>query len=131
MLKLKPEEKIENDKWKVAHSEDIQSYFRHYDRADAAESRLETIKVPNDEAAYIMSAYHVSLRKALELVERKKAGCEACGSMLSLCIDHEHATGHVRGILCASCNTALGFLKDSPKTIKNLARYVALWRSKN
>lgn len=39
--------------------------------------------------------------------------------------DHNHATGKVRGILCARCNAGIGMLGDDPTTMQRAARYVA------
>lgn len=39
-------------------------------------------------------------------------------------VDHDHNTGAVRGILCFSCNTALGHLKDDPDRIAGLIHYL-------
>ncbi len=39
-------------------------------------------------------------------------------------VDHDHATGKIRGILCEGCNFALGYAKDSPKALRNLANYL-------
>lgn len=39
-------------------------------------------------------------------------------------IDHCHATGRVRGILCRHCNTALGFFNEDPAKLHALANYV-------
>ncbi len=39
-------------------------------------------------------------------------------------IDHDHTTGKVRGILCGSCNTALGHGRDNPSILRRLATYV-------
>lgn len=52
-------------------------------------------------------------------------GCEACGTKEGrLCMDHNHETGQFRGILCHSCNAALGLLKDSPEKICGLLAYI-------
>lgn len=51
--------------------------------------------------------------------------CASCGVVpeTTLHVDHDHATGKVRGLLCHSCNTALGLLKDNAEVIQKLVEY--------
>lgn len=56
--------------------------------------------------------------------------CAACfraeGELaVSLCIDHCHRTGKLRGLLCHWCNTALGLLGDDPDRMKRLIKYAS------
>lgn len=65
--------------------------------------------------------------------------CQICGTGVEhrnggvsnpkmACIDHDHETGKIRGVLCSPCNTAEGWLKklSCPETwIKRLAAYLA------
>lgn len=41
-------------------------------------------------------------------------------------IDHNHATGEFRGVLCRQCNRALGMFKDSPITLRHALEYLEL-----
>ena len=50
--------------------------------------------------------------------------CIGCNQVKKLVIDHCHTTGKVRGLLCGSCNTALGMVKDDPATLRALATYI-------
>ena len=39
-------------------------------------------------------------------------------------IDHDHATGAVRGILCCRCNSSAGLMGDNPDYLLRLAAYL-------
>lgn len=39
-------------------------------------------------------------------------------------VDHDHATGRIRGILCQPCNTTLGKCDDRPDLLRRLADYL-------
>ena len=67
-----------------------------------------------------------------QMLEAQGGVCAACGTpevgrnqygVVSLAIDHDHATGAVRGLLCMRCNRALGLLGDSLGTISRLLAY--------
>jgi hypothetical protein len=58
-------------------------------------------------------------------------GCAICGAKpaspwgrSALHVDHDHATGKVRGLLCMPCNTALGFFRDSPSLLARATTYL-------
>lgn len=39
-------------------------------------------------------------------------------------VDHNHTTGKVRGLLCSSCNGALGLFKDNPEVVAAALLYL-------
>lgn len=48
--------------------------------------------------------------------------CAICGKERDvLCVDHDHRTGKIRGLLCRTCNYFLGVIHDDPK---KLAEYL-------
>lgn len=40
------------------------------------------------------------------------------------CVDHSHLTGKNRGLLCKTCNRALGMLGDSSEVLNRAAEYL-------
>ena len=53
--------------------------------------------------------------------------CEICQTPVehgSVHIDHCHATGKVRGLLCHLCNKGLGAFKDNIKALRSAANYL-------
>lgn len=66
--------------------------------------------------------------EALRVVQRGL--CDLCGRPEAearggrLCVDHDHASGAVRALLCHDCNTALGKFQDDPALLRAAALYV-------
>lgn len=65
------------------------------------------------------------------LLEKQGGGCAICGSTepgrkgdRNFCVDHDHRTGAMRGLLCHCCNQAVGHLKDSPDFCRKAADYL-------
>ena len=54
----------------------------------------------------------------------RKPNIRAMGKRKQLGVDHCHTTKRVRGLLCHSCNIALGMLKDSPVLARACADYL-------
>lgn len=42
----------------------------------------------------------------------------------SLSVDHDHTTGAIRGLLCITCNIALGMLKDDTAIVVSALEYL-------
>jgi hypothetical protein len=42
-----------------------------------------------------------------------------------LCVDHCHATGRIRGLLCRKCNSALAYLREEQRTMIAALAYLA------
>lgn len=59
-----------------------------------------------------------------ELIALDQTHCQVCGTSDNVYIDHDHATGKFRGVLCRECNSALGQMHDDPALIRRLAEYV-------
>lgn len=75
------------------------------------------------------SALSPELRKLL--TERYGDGCMVCSNAKRLCVDHDHTTRLVRGLLCSGCNSALGFSKESADRLLALSRYLAHWKDRS
>lgn len=56
--------------------------------------------------------------------DHRCAGCLTPLAGIKECVDHCHATGNVRGILCNGCNFVLGHVKDDIETLRRLAAYL-------
>lgn len=74
--------------------------------------------------------YGLSGEDYQNLVDRSMGRCAICGNFFEPerrsepCIDHDHVTGEVRGLLCVYCNRGLGQFRDDPFILKNAIVYL-------
>lgn len=77
---------------------------------------------------HLISKYNITLEHFTNLLKLHNNKCSICNIEFSEkiypCIDHNHETGKIRGILCSKCNTALGFFKDSRDLLKKAVGYL-------
>ena len=73
--------------------------------------------------------YGITPEDRAELLRLQDDKCAICGIeekflIKGLYIDHDHETGEIRGLLCSSCNTALGLLKEDINSLKKVIKYL-------
>jgi hypothetical protein len=69
------------------------------------------------------------------LTKQQRGRCRVCGGegtkrgdgTVGLVLDHDHATGLPRAVLCGPCNAALGLLGESPERVRSLWDYARSW----
>lgn len=62
--------------------------------------------------------------EALKELKASITHCVICGVEDKLVVDHDHATGKVRGLLCNHCNRGLGHFRDDPMLLEFAAQYL-------
>ena len=71
--------------------------------------------MPRQRDEVLMKRYGIT-QFEYECMEEEQGGvCAICTNppcKRGLFVDHCHKTGKVRGLLCSSCNTGLGYFKD-------------------
>jgi len=71
--------------------------------------------------------YGLSEEEYLKLFENQNHICPICKVKLNTvkaCVDHDHITGKVRGILCDKCNKGIGHFEDNIKLFENVIIYL-------
>lgn len=74
--------------------------------------------------------YGISVEQYELMVRRQNSVCAICSNPCNrygrLCVDHDHATGKIRGLLCNNCNRALGLIHDSLEIAERFVEYLTL-----
>jgi hypothetical protein len=80
----------------------------------------------------LLSKYGLSVEDFARMFHEQGGKCAICSCDLSAeaqkentaNVDHCHATGRVRGLLCMFCNAEIGYLRDSAASAERAASYL-------
>jgi hypothetical protein len=82
----------------------------------------------HDRRHQLNAKYDMSLADYQREFEKQHGVCKVCRKpepkSRPLHIDHDHATNQFRGLLCGSCNRALGLFHDDVEVIANAVIYL-------
>lgn len=104
--------------------------MREYNKKNPEKSRQinkkykKTRNYKNSAYKYL---YKITLDEYENLYFLQNGKCKICykeKEMRKLCVDHDHSTGKIRGLLCDTCNRGLGYFKDNPLFLKNAIKYL-------
>lgn len=107
---------------------EISVIIRDY-QARYREANAETLRHKERERKFGVTSEYYS-----QMLREQNGVCAICGKpetatrlgvVKSLSVDHCHATGRIRGLLCSDCNTGIGKLKDDVKILQNAIQYLS------
>ena len=82
-----------------------------------------------DRGNVLMKRYGITQADYTSMLVIQEHSCAICGTKdpspkKYLCVDHNHDTGEVRGLLCHHCNAGLGLFKDKPDNLLKANEYL-------
>jgi hypothetical protein len=87
-------------------------------------SRLSREKAGGSRTYHLTRRYGITAAEADYLLSEQGGLCAICKAAPAKHVDHDHATGAVRALLCFNCNGGLGQFKDDPRLLHAAAYYV-------
>jgi hypothetical protein len=108
--------------------ESSKAWYRKHRAQELARRREWALK--NKERVklrYLLRLYNIGLDEYEQLFAKQLGVCAVCGnepSKEALCVDHDHTTGEIRGLLCRKCNTLLGMANEQIKVLESAIRYL-------
>lgn len=103
--------------------------MRRWRRSNVERARMARVK-----RALVKEGHKFDREKYLELLDGNDGRCEICQRSLDegygkkggdcRCVDHDHVTGRLRGVLCSRCNQALGLMNDDPVRLEKAVAYL-------
>jgi len=127
---------------KKCHSQNLKRYYRTH-RAKFVEKarkwrKANPEKHKNSQAKsdWKKQGIKINLEGYNQLFVEQKGCCAICGKSQKefkrrFCVDHNHETGQVRGLLCAKCNHILGIVNDSRIQLQKASKYLHVWENKS
>ena len=81
-----------------------------------------------DRKSALKKNYGITIKQYDILFAKQNGVCAIChkpeGVSKYLCVDHNHNSGKVRGLLCRKCNLALGHIDDSILILEEMIKYL-------
>lgn len=123
-----------SQRYRERHPDRVARTLRNQDpKYERERTRKYREKHPHKAREFRCNRYGLSLSEYEAMLVRQNGVCAICrkperetrnGKTVELCIDHDHETGRVRGLLCRRCNAGQGNFNDDPALLRAAADYI-------
>lgn len=128
--------------WRAQCRECVRARMRSWDKSKKEQDPIGYAKQKHDQylkydkpglrSRHLQKTYGLTGEQVAQMYENQEGLCAICSRLMDItgrrgtraCVDHDHRTGIVRGLLCAQCNTGLGSFDDSPASLKSAINYL-------
>lgn len=106
---------------------DHAAYMREYSR------KMRASNPDYNKSIFLRRAYGISIEQYNDMLKAQGNVCAICakpeaneikGSTVSLAVDHDHATGAIRALLCSNCNRGLGLFNEDLRLLDAAKAYL-------
>jgi hypothetical protein len=81
---------------------------------------------------HLVKTYGITLEQYEAIYKQQGGVCGICGNppdigrhgVARLAVDHDHATGKIRGLLCNNCNSGMGLIGDTAEHLVRALSYL-------
>jgi len=126
------------ERYKQKHPEKRAEISKRYRERHLEEERARKREYMRKRQATIESFYYYlryyygegADKHYAEQLAKQNGACAVCLAPFGkerLHLDHNHGTNQFRGLLCGSCNRALGLCKENVDIIRKMAAYIEAW----
>lgn len=124
---------------KCKEIKDKSMFYKHKGRPDGYYSQckpcaeLSKTKEMKQNGA-LRFRYNITIKDYEKTLLKQNKKCAICGAdepgyqRSYFCVDHDHASGKIRGLLCYACNLGLGKFKDSIEILKSAIKYLRKYK---
>jgi len=114
--------------WRCTRCHEVKPLTDYYKREDTKSYRRECKTCVKEKT--LLRKFGVDYTWYHNKLEEQNHCCAICKKPLEskrndkFDVDHCHTTGNVRGLLCTTCNTGIGLLKEDITIFKNAEKYL-------
>jgi hypothetical protein len=102
----------------------LDRFHRHNTFSDGYNIYCKDCRREKGAATHLKRTYGITRFELDALIAAQGGLCAICQTKPAAHVDHDHVTGKIRGVLCFTCNVALGQLKDDAALFRKAIDYL-------
>ena len=118
------------DEWNKNNPEKTKIQNRKSDKVRSIKIKEDPIRYRKYREIQVKNKYGISMEDYDKMFLSQNSVCAICKSSTinALCVDHNHETGQIRGLLCHRCNLVIGNAKENINTLLETITYLQKYK---